>query len=312
MAVEPRRILLIEDCTTGMSQTFSQLAFAGSSEIRLNLAANLVDAQRRLRTGDFSLILLSLFLPDSRGLETWQKFKAFCANIPIAVLLPHNEQHLADEARKNGAVAVFISGEVPIDEVIKLSAANREFGDASRENIIIETTAEAEVVEIDDVDELLITPADSPEINDVPINEEKSPSNETDEIKKLHLALQEQRAIQHEMSGVNRALEERCRELEAGQAALIEAEHLAIEREKAARIAVETQSSQMINTLRAKKNEYKNRLRDAEIKNEKAQSRYQKLTKNFEKTCAEKKSHQEKIEFLEKEIRRLNLLNNHD
>lgn len=45
-----------------------------------------------------------------------------------------------------------------------------------------------------------------------------------------------------ELEAVIRTLEERCRELEAGQTALIEAEHLAIEREKAARLAAEEQA----------------------------------------------------------------------
>ncbi len=55
----------------------------------------------------------------------------------------------------------------------------------------------------------------------------------------------EAESAMQDLEGVIRVLEERCRELEAGQTALIEAEHVAIEREKKAREKAEARVSEL-------------------------------------------------------------------
>lgn len=61
----------------------------------------------------------------------------------------------------------------------------------------------------------------------------------------LLLELERERAGRRELEKAMAVLEERCQELEAGQTALIEAEHVAIEREKAARAQAEERTREL-------------------------------------------------------------------
>ncbi|MDR0867693.1 MAG: hypothetical protein LBP75_04350 [Planctomycetota bacterium] len=340
--MEKPRILLIEDCSRGMSPTFSQLAFTRQFPACLNLAANLYDATNRLRNGGFSLVLLSLRLPDCQGVETLRRFQKTGANVPVVALLQDDEWHLEKEVRALGAAAVYSPGKVngdevlnhcgnPCDPLIEVEAApeNEPASEVAIEDlddtVSVEIDADtantseppapaapvapvaekispekitperisaekisadapiipaerlaALTVEIPALttnrnysapakksgEETAATVAEAPAIKEITVEKAAeeiaapvvaavapvaaiAPTAATDEtveettrreeIVRLRKEVFQYRAARQEMVGVNKALEERCRELEAGQAALIEAEHVAIERERAAR-----------------------------------------------------------------------------
>ncbi|GHS94431.1 hypothetical protein FACS1894139_03830 [Planctomycetales bacterium] len=339
--MEKPRILLIEDCSRGMSPTFSQLAFTRQFPACLNLAANLYDATNRLRNGGFSLVLLSLRLPDCQGVETLRRFQKTGANVPVVALLQDDEWHLEKEVRALGAAAVYSPGKVNGDEVLKhcgnpcdplieveaapenepaSEVAIEDLGDAvsveidaaapaaaeekipeenlpeknlPAENIPPEKiSAAAPTIALDKLEALTVeipaltlpakksdaetaaTVASTPAIKEITVEktvekivapvvaepavapiapiapiaavaaaapiaataeETVEEATRREEIVRLRKEVFQYRAARQEMVGVNKALEERCRELEAGQAALIEAEHVAIERERAAR-----------------------------------------------------------------------------
>jgi len=373
------RVLLIEDCTRGMSPTFSQFAYSGNARIRMNLAANLFDAAHRLENNTYSLILLSLRLPDCQGTETLKRLRKMTPGTPVAVLLQNDEWHLEEETKALGARGAFAPGQVNVEAALAICQSGENLPlppepaeienivepatpsivdsvavtedvpatvipedqplaepdnsliipsdapETAADNLIINTLQDAEnlEVEITPVESTPVestdespesaavenpqipdekaevspdvptadTPEDSvhsptaapsatyditgndatgesansgeelPEIANTASAEEpaaevtatpvadNSPLADGDtatelttakeEILRLRKELTHFRAVNHELEGVSRALEERCRELEAGQAALIEAEHVAIEREKAARLTAE-------------------------------------------------------------------------
>jgi PAS domain S-box-containing protein len=53
--------------------------------------------------GEVDLVLLDLFLPDSRGMDTILNFKTFISRIPIVVLTGLDEKEMAKDAIKEGA-----------------------------------------------------------------------------------------------------------------------------------------------------------------------------------------------------------------
>lgn len=346
------RILLIEHCTRGMSATFSQFLFGAGGEVRLNMVSSLKDAQQRLAEGGFGLILLSLHLPECAGVEALRQTLAQSADVPVAVLINQNEQHLADEVREMGAAGCYRYGQVPLQEAIALCKKDaRAIRKDTRSGVSVETAEDEEprtladrlgaakrlepgevlpvTAVLEEPEEIALdakkempavvvlpdlspsmrveqlteatkaergasSPADTPplavpheaitlqaseaklvrddftepeatvktgiadsaipdspeEVAEVDIESveavEAYEAYDIAEVEKISSGqIQEERAARQELEGVVRALEERCRELEAGQTALIEAEHVAIEREKAARLAAEAKVQEL-------------------------------------------------------------------
>ena len=117
------------------------------------------------------------------------------------------------------------------------------------------------------------------------------------EMVRLRKELKHHRAVRQELEGVSKALEERCRELEAGQAALIEAEHVAIEREKAARLAAEARLEEMTRQFGALQNvEQQRQALAADIKSARADdTRVSELEESNRKLRAELETVKERV-----------------
>ena len=386
-AEQPYRVLLIEDCTRGMSPTFSQFAYSGNPLIRMNLAANLFDAAHRLEKNAYSLILLSLRLPDCQGTETFARLRKLTADTPVAILLQHDEWHLEAEVRAAGARGVYSPGQVNVEEALTICrslpeipksesvdnnnvnseepanavavpeketpdeedaavpavdapATNTPYPADTADELIIptddgENPATADELTVNNLEdvrsleldvseaineavppaapepeniseapeentgepdsaEMTADSADTPQAETAPKPRTEAPAADAglaetpaeevaaeavaeagtpdapltaealliptpeaertayrEELVRLRMELKQHRAVRQELEGVSKALEERCRELEAGQAALIEAEHVAIEREKAARLAAEARLAEMTEQFNA-------------------------------------------------------------
>lgn len=106
-----RSILLVEDNPGDADLARWRLRESPSSFVDIHLASTLAGALSHLSTARADAILLDLNLPDSSGLETLQRLKAFADGIPIAVLTGVVDDALRRKALDAGAEDVFAKDE---------------------------------------------------------------------------------------------------------------------------------------------------------------------------------------------------------
>jgi len=69
-------------------------------------------ARERLISENVDVILLDLMLPDSRGLQTFDKIRAEASDVPIVILSGLEDEELGIEAVRNGAQDYLVKGEM--------------------------------------------------------------------------------------------------------------------------------------------------------------------------------------------------------
>ncbi len=110
------QVLIVEDSPT-------QAQMLNISLRRLNIGAERVgtlkDALQRLMQPDFDVILLDLSLPDSSGLNAFQKLHAQNRSMPIVVLTGLDDQTIALQAVKEGAQDYLIKGRASEDSIVR-------------------------------------------------------------------------------------------------------------------------------------------------------------------------------------------------
>ena len=108
-AILPPKILLIENDPAAADKIRAALAAAGSGSFEAEWIRQLSEGLERLSKKDIDAVLLSLSLPDSHGIETFDKLFAAAPDIPILVLGNGNEA-LAKEAVGRGAQDYLLAG----------------------------------------------------------------------------------------------------------------------------------------------------------------------------------------------------------
>jgi diguanylate cyclase (GGDEF)-like protein/PAS domain S-box-containing protein len=98
----PSKILLIENNPASAEKIRAALAGAGNGSFDLEWVRQLSEGLARLNKKGFAAVLLELFLPDSHGIETFDKLFAAAPDVPILVFGNGNEA-LAKEAVGRGA-----------------------------------------------------------------------------------------------------------------------------------------------------------------------------------------------------------------
>jgi HSP20 family molecular chaperone IbpA len=114
-------LLLIEDNSGDarlLQEMLTKEKFINNVECvnRLNIGFN------RLEKGGIDAILLDLGLPDSQGIETFEKTYAAAPDVPILILTSNNDDLLALEAVRKGAQDYLIKGKT--DGTMLLRAIN--------------------------------------------------------------------------------------------------------------------------------------------------------------------------------------------
>jgi diguanylate cyclase (GGDEF)-like protein/PAS domain S-box-containing protein len=102
-AVQDRRILVIEDNSVVAHAIQAALAHSRTGPFDVEWVRLLSDGLARLTGEGIAAILLNLFLPDSRGIETFDKLHRVSPGIPILVLCGGNDESLAQQAVARGA-----------------------------------------------------------------------------------------------------------------------------------------------------------------------------------------------------------------
>ena len=103
------KILLIENDPAAADKIRAALAAAGSGSFVVEWVRQLSEGLERLSKRGIDAVLLELSLPDSHGIETFDKLFTAAPDIPILVLGNGNEA-LAKEAVRRGAQDYLLAG----------------------------------------------------------------------------------------------------------------------------------------------------------------------------------------------------------
>jgi sigma-B regulation protein RsbU (phosphoserine phosphatase) len=106
------RVLLIEDNPGDARLIEMMLAEADGDSFELRHADRLEHGLRELGNGSIDIVLSDLSVPDSHGLETFQRLHARAPHVPIIVLSGLNDTTVALNAVHQGAQDYLIKGEV--------------------------------------------------------------------------------------------------------------------------------------------------------------------------------------------------------
>src|SRR5467141_2125957 len=104
------KILLIQNDRAAAKETRAALAAAGSGSFDMEWVCQLSEGIERLSKKGIAAVLLELFLPDSQGLETFDKVFTAAPDIPILIFGGSGNEALAKEAVARGAQDYLLAG----------------------------------------------------------------------------------------------------------------------------------------------------------------------------------------------------------
>ena len=116
---ESIRTLLIEDNESDAFLLEEYLAEAHETNFDVIHVDRLAKAEPHLEKNGIDIVLLDLSLPDSHGLETFEKVKSQPAEVPIIVLTGNDDDSLAVKAVQDGAQDFLVKGQVDSKLVVR-------------------------------------------------------------------------------------------------------------------------------------------------------------------------------------------------
>jgi phosphoserine phosphatase RsbU/P len=108
----PIKVLLIEDNPLDVRLIAIMLRDSGGGLVQLENVERLDAGLARLEKGGIDVVLVDLSLPDSHGLETFERVHAFAAKVPIIVLSGMSDETTAVTAVHEGAQDYLVKGQV--------------------------------------------------------------------------------------------------------------------------------------------------------------------------------------------------------
>ncbi len=105
----PLRVLMIDDDEEEFVLAKAHLEQPDSA-VDLEWAESLTAGMETLSQKKFDVVLLDLFMSDSRGLETFTKLRAKFPNVPIVIMSGLDDEKLALEAVRGGAQDYLVKG----------------------------------------------------------------------------------------------------------------------------------------------------------------------------------------------------------
>jgi len=131
----PVRILLVEDSLSD-ARLFQELLVDAKTPFSIDHVRRLSEAVQRLEQGGVDVVMSDLTLPDSQGLETFQKLHATAPQVPLIVLSGLDDETLAVETVQQGAQDYLVKGRADthllvrsIRYALKRVAAERELAE---------------------------------------------------------------------------------------------------------------------------------------------------------------------------------------
>ncbi|MCA1991324.1 MAG: hybrid sensor histidine kinase/response regulator [Coleofasciculus sp. S288] len=117
--VTPTPLLLVEDNKADAYLLVEMLEQADEQQWQIVQAKRLSIALEYLRDPNFSVVLLDLSLPDSKGLNTVTQIQTAAQELPIVVLTGTADQELALQAVALGAQDYLVKGEITKEMLVR-------------------------------------------------------------------------------------------------------------------------------------------------------------------------------------------------
>jgi signal transduction histidine kinase len=117
--VIPTPLLLVEDNLADAYLLVEMLEQADEQQWQIVQAKRLNTALEYLSNSNFSVVLLDLSLPDSKGLNTVTRIQAAAQDLPIVVLTGTDDQELALQAVALGAQDYLVKGEITTEVLVR-------------------------------------------------------------------------------------------------------------------------------------------------------------------------------------------------
>ena len=109
MSTQPKRVLFIEDNEGDVHLVRSQLQ-EHNSEFELSHADRLSAGLLALARERPAVVLLDLYLPDSRGADTFHNLLKQASDVPVVVLSALDDEELAVDAVQHGVQDYLVKG----------------------------------------------------------------------------------------------------------------------------------------------------------------------------------------------------------
>src|SRR5580704_5553743 len=103
-------VLLVEDDPDEAQALIEALADPRGGPCAVEWVTRLGEGLQRLKSGGISIILLDLYLPDSQGIETFNKLLRAAPRIPILILTSLADEGAAEQACQRGAKDYLLKG----------------------------------------------------------------------------------------------------------------------------------------------------------------------------------------------------------
>ncbi len=106
-----QKILIVEDNPGDFFLIREFLKRTNLPSYKIEHATRISEAVAHLQAGSFKLILMDLFLPDSEGIQTFEKLAPFCNDVPVIVLTGLVDEAVTLGTLKRGAQDYLVKGE---------------------------------------------------------------------------------------------------------------------------------------------------------------------------------------------------------
>ncbi|MGZ7107816.1 MAG: response regulator [Methanobacterium sp.] len=106
------KILLIEDNPADARLIGEMFKDISKPKYDIIHAQNLQEGLKYLKSNDIDILILDLSLPDSNGLETFEKAHKYDPELPIVILSGLEDEELAITAVREGAQDYFVKGDI--------------------------------------------------------------------------------------------------------------------------------------------------------------------------------------------------------
>ena len=112
MLQRPIKVLLVDSDPSYLRALESELADAHSLDLAMEWVGELSQALARLSQGGIDAVLLSLDLPDSAGMVTFERTYAFAPDVPVIVLTDDPDEETATATVQGGAQDYMVKEEL--------------------------------------------------------------------------------------------------------------------------------------------------------------------------------------------------------
>ncbi|MDZ7779566.1 MAG: diguanylate cyclase response regulator [Gemmatimonadota bacterium] len=119
MLQRPIKVLVVESDQEYHDHLASEVAESDTAAVTLEWVGELSQALARLTRGGFDAILLSLDLPDSEGMVTFDRAYAFSPDVPIVVLTDEPDEAAATATVQAGAQDYLVKHEITTSLLVR-------------------------------------------------------------------------------------------------------------------------------------------------------------------------------------------------